>query len=241
MCTAALPRRAPANEFRQGEMDSQANHVLNSLWLLWVVSWFVAWRWSGRTVKRSQPGERILELVLALWGIGALFFQGSDSGEEVLQHPLYQPDEAVAWLLVAAAGAGFATCWWARIHLGQMWSSDIVLKENHRIVESGPYGLVRHPIYTGLLLAAWATAALHSRAVSFLGAGLLTLAFYLKASSEERLLTAELGPPYAAYRATHPHARAVSQALAARRMAARLRSTSASVVAHDDTLMRIAV
>jgi protein-S-isoprenylcysteine O-methyltransferase Ste14 len=185
-------------------MDSQANHVLNSLWLLWVVSWFVAWRWSGRTVKRSQPGERILELALALWGIGALFYQGSDSAEGLLRHPLYQLDEGIAWLLVATAGVGFGVCWWARIRLGQMWSSNIALKENHRIVDSGPYGLVRHPIYTGLLLAAWATAAMHSRAVSFLGAGLLTLAFYLKASSEERLLTTELGSPYQDYRRRTP-------------------------------------
>jgi protein-S-isoprenylcysteine O-methyltransferase Ste14 len=63
---------------------------------------------------------------------------------------------------------------------------------------------VRHPIYTGLLLAAWATAAIHSKGVGFLGAALLTLAFYLKASSEERLLTAELGSPYEAYRRRTP-------------------------------------
>jgi protein-S-isoprenylcysteine O-methyltransferase Ste14 len=203
-CTAAVPRRAPANECRRVEIDSQANHALNALWVLWVVSWFVAWRWSGRTVKRSEPGARILELALTLWGIGALFFDGSGSTEGLLQRPLYRIDEGVAWLLVATAAGGFGVCWWARIHLGQMWSSNIVLKENHRIVDSGPYGLVRHPIYTGLLLAAWATAAMHSKEVSFLGAALLTLAFYLKASSEERLLTAELGPPYEAYRRRTP-------------------------------------
>jgi len=185
------------------EIDSEANHVLNALWVLWAVSWFMALRWSGRTVKRSQPGARIVELALTLWGIGALFFDTSVSTDG-LQHPLYRLDEGVAWLLVATAGAGFAVCWWARIHLGQMWSSNIVLKENHRIVDSGPYGLVRHPIYSGLLLAAWATAALHSEGVGFLGAGLLTLAFYLKASSEERLLTAELGSPYEAYRRRMP-------------------------------------
>ncbi len=169
-----------------------------------MVSWFIAWRWSGRTVKGSQPGARILELALTLWGIGALFFDGSGSTEGLLQRPLYQLDEGIAWLLVATAGAGFGVCWWARIHLGQMWSSNIVLKENHRIVDSGPYGLVRHPIYSGLLLAAWATAAMHTKGVNFLGAALLTLAFYLKASSEERLLTAELGSPYQTYRARTP-------------------------------------
>ena len=47
--------------------------------------------------------------------------------------------------------AGIAFTWWARIHLGRFWSNAITRKEGHRVIDTGPYGLVRHPIYTGLI------------------------------------------------------------------------------------------
>ncbi len=57
------------------------------------------------------------------------------------------------------AFAGFAFCWWARLHLGRLWSASVTIKPDHRIVDTGPYGLVRHPIYTGLILALAASVA----------------------------------------------------------------------------------
>ena len=58
-----------------------------------------------------------------------------------------------------ATFAGILFAWWVRIHLGRLWSGAITRKEGHRVVDSGPYGLVRHPIYTGLLAATFTTAA----------------------------------------------------------------------------------
>jgi len=64
------------------------------------------------------------------------------------------------WLAVCGlVGAGVAVAWWARLHLGRMWSARITLKADHKVVDSGPYALVRHPIYSGLLLSLMATAA----------------------------------------------------------------------------------
>src|SRR5438445_12979167 len=55
------------------------------------------------------------------------------------------------------------TVWWARIHLGRLWSSNVTRKKNHHVVDSGPYGIVRHPIYTGVIVASIATAAIQTR------------------------------------------------------------------------------
>ena len=91
------------------------------------------------------------------------------------------------------AALGFAICWWARLHLGRLWSASVTRKADHRIVDSGPYALVRHPIYTGVILAAAATAALKGSAGALLGLALMVLAFWIKARLEERFLGAELG------------------------------------------------
>jgi protein-S-isoprenylcysteine O-methyltransferase Ste14 len=78
-------------------------------------------------------------------------------------------------------------------------------KENHVVVRSGPYGLVRHPIYTGLILAAFAQAIEVGQAANLVGAVLFSLGLWLKARLEERFLGQELGADaYADYRRRIP-------------------------------------
>ena len=183
---------------------NSVNQAIGSIWVLWVISWIIVSRWSARTVKTTRPGERALELALTLGGMGALISSGASPEVGTMREPLYSVGPIPAWLLVALVACGFAFCWWARVHLGKMWSANITLKEDHRIIDTGPYALVRHPIYTGILLSGWATAAVHGNALGFLGAGLLTLGFYFKARREEQLLIAELGAPYESYRQRVP-------------------------------------
>ena len=78
-------------------------------------------------------------------------------------------------------------------------------KENHHVVDSGPYALVRHPIYTGLIAAIAATAAAQATVTCLLGAALIAFGLWLKARVEEDFLTAELGADaYGAYRRRVP-------------------------------------
>jgi protein-S-isoprenylcysteine O-methyltransferase Ste14 len=117
---------------------------------------------------------------------------------------VYQPDNALRWVLIGALAAGLAFTWWARIHLGELWSVSVTRKDNHRVVQSGPYTLVRHPIYTGLLIALAATAAAKGSALAFAGLALFAIGFVVKARLEERFLREELGPEYDAYAARVP-------------------------------------
>ena len=73
------------------------------------------------------------------------------------------------------------------------WSSSVTRKEGHHVVDTGPYALVRHPIYTGVLVAAAATAIEQGTAASLAGMGLITLGYWIKARLEESFLRAELG------------------------------------------------
>ena len=89
--------------------------------------------------------------------------------------------------------------------LGAWWSGAITRKEGHHIVETGPYALVRHPIYTGLIAANFATAAAQATVTGLIGAALVAIGLWLKARVEENFLTAELGADaYAAYRRRVP-------------------------------------
>jgi len=116
-------------------------------------------------------------------------FQDRDSSETIL----WDTGPVFGWAMVALAIAGFLFMWWARIVLGRLWSSGVAVKEEHRVIDSGPYGLVRHPIYTGIIVAGFATAALRGTALSFLGAAVMTMSWYIKAKMEEGFLREQLG------------------------------------------------
>jgi len=110
-----------------------------------------------------------------------------------------------AYLLALLTFGGIFFAWWARIHLGRLWSGSITRKEGHHVVDTGPYGLVRHPIYTGLIGATIATATAAATVTAVVGAVLITFGMWLKARTEERFLTEELGPEaYTAYQRRVP-------------------------------------
>ena len=112
--------------------------------------------------------------------------------------PIWRPAGGAAWGLALVVSAGLLFTWWARVTLGRLWSSGVERKADHRVIREGPYALVRHPIYTGIIFAAWATACLPATITSFSGALLFTLAYVIKARLEERFLREQLGD--AAYR-----------------------------------------
>jgi protein-S-isoprenylcysteine O-methyltransferase Ste14 len=121
------------------------------------------------------------------------------------ERPAWQVAYYGAYAFVGVMLTGLALTWWARIHLGCLWSSAITRKEKHRLVDTGPYAFVRHPIYTGLIIALLATAAIEATLVAFLGALLIVLGLWVKARTEERFLSTELGPEtYESYRRRVP-------------------------------------
>jgi protein-S-isoprenylcysteine O-methyltransferase Ste14 len=174
-------------------------HAIYLMWAAWFASWMSASAWSARTEKRfDAPVPVIVFRFVTLAGAVLLF--GPFSPQDLPFAPLWRADQSAGWLLAALTAVGFLFAWWARIHLGTMWSSDVTKKVDHHIVESGPYRLVRHPIYTGLLLSALATAVANGTATALLGAAAISLGLYIKARIEERFLRAELGgDAYASY------------------------------------------
>lgn len=178
-----------------------------ALWALWLLSWIAAALWSRRTQARASFADELGYRVFT--GLGGLLLALASGAAwprfdpERFAH-LWRLPRWAAWLCVGIEAAGFAFTWWARLALGELWSSSVTRKERHEIVRTGPYGLVRHPIYTGLLAAALGLAIQAGALAGFLGVASMTFGFWLKARLEERLLSETLGPAYADYRRTTP-------------------------------------
>src|SRR5262249_9463989 len=130
--------------------------AIPTLWAAWILYWIVAAR--GAKPTRWQEGFA----ASALHGIPFLLcilLLATPRWQPVLLTERIGARGALLPLLgpaLVVAGLGLAA--WARAHLGANWSSQVVVKEDHALVRDGPYRLVRHPIYTGLLIAVLGTA-----------------------------------------------------------------------------------
>jgi protein-S-isoprenylcysteine O-methyltransferase Ste14 len=185
-------------------MIDNPDYAIHWAWVAWVITWWLAAVWRKRAVKRPPGVVELLHLLPTVAGAGMLFFTHATPEDPSLQvmnppHPWFAPIQVwrtpleAAWVCFGLVVAGLLFCWWARIHLGQLWSGSITLKADHKVVDTGPYRLVRHPIYTGLILAAFATAAEKGTWLALGGAALIAFGFWIKAGFEERFLKKELG------------------------------------------------
>jgi protein-S-isoprenylcysteine O-methyltransferase Ste14 len=172
------------------------------LWGGWVISWLVAAIWASRAAQRPPFLQEIPYRLLTTIGALLVVLQFRRPGLGMI---FWDPPAVVGWLLFLIAAAGIAFTWWARIYLGTLWSGSVTRKADHRIVDTGPYGVVRHPIYTGILTAIYAAVLDTPGPFNIAGAVILTVAFVIKLRLEEKFLMQELGAEaYEAYRRRVP-------------------------------------
>ena len=171
--------------------------VILALWTGWLLSWILAALWSNRTEARpSISGEVRYRIPMIIGSL--LLFVPAHGYEGRLR--LWHIGWRGAWVCVAGVAIGIAVAWWARLYLGSLWSARITRKADHRVVDSGPYALARHPIYSGMLISLFATAAAKGTVLGIAGFALLSLGIWMKARQEEHWLIQELGDSYGAYR-----------------------------------------
>jgi protein-S-isoprenylcysteine O-methyltransferase Ste14 len=171
------------------------------LWFPFVVYWALAARDTRRTRESARGRPSPVRSILYLAGAALIFATPSLGPLDDRFVPAVVEVGAAGWVLTAL-GMLFAI--WARVILGRNWSGRVVLKEGQELVSTGPYALVRHPIYTGLLVALAGTALYDGCWRALLGLALFAISFWLKARSEENLLEREFGEQYDAYRARTP-------------------------------------
>jgi protein-S-isoprenylcysteine O-methyltransferase Ste14 len=173
--------------------------------VLWV-AWFAYWMVAARNVKVTRRREGFATFLLnrVFMVIGALLLIVHRQPLHWLNARFVPPTMAAYWLgfVIVAAGLGFAV--WARLHLGRNWSATVTVKQDHELIRTGPYGLVRHPIYTGMLFAVLGSALAIGEWRGLIAFVLFTVGFVIKLKAEERFMSETFGEQYARYRAEVP-------------------------------------
>jgi len=175
--------------------------AIAALWLAWMITWALAAFWSDRPVRRAGFREEASSRAMLAAGAALLFIPAHGYSGRLR---LWLPPLPLAWTCVVLVAAGIAIAWWARLYLGRLWSGTVTAKANHSVVDTGPYALVRHPIYSGLLLSIYATMIAKGTVWGVAGAALLTVGVVTKARLEERFLRSELGDAYDRYTSRVP-------------------------------------
>jgi protein-S-isoprenylcysteine O-methyltransferase Ste14 len=167
------------------------------LWLALGAIWIVGAFTAKPAVRRESAGSRLRVTALGALAVVIGFTRYFQFGW--LARPFVPTTPAVdyAGLALVFAGIGFAV--WARFYLGGNWSGIVTVKKDHILVRRGPYAIVRHPIYSGLLLAILGSVVVYRELRGLVAAGLLLVMLRLKSRTEERFMTEKFGLEYRQY------------------------------------------
>src|SRR5215471_7528908 len=171
--------------------------LITWLWIFMLVVWALGAIWTKPSARRQTITSRLfhtaLAVLAAMVGVNRRFAYGW------LMRPFVPAIPVIVYVGAAlvASGIGFAV--WARLVLGRNWSGTVTVKQEHTLVRQGPYVIVRHPIYTGLLAAGLGTAIAYGQIRGLIAVALFLLLFILKIRIEERFMREQFGDDYRIY------------------------------------------
>jgi len=168
--------------------------VADYAWTAMGIYWLVSARQSAKSKTNEPHVYRILRLTILCTTFVLLLTTWLRFGP--LGWRFVPENPALEWAGVAVTFAGLAITVWARICLGTNWSDKIVLKENHELIRTGPYAFMRHPIYSGVLLAIAGTAVVEGEWRGVVAFCLLLATYAIKARKEDQLLRAAFGQAF---------------------------------------------
>ena len=179
-------------------MELTQGHIVEALWAFFVLYWFVASFSVNKMRKREPAGQRLAFLLIF---VGVCYLAEMADARLGISNNRFVPSRPwIGWLGVALTAAGIAFAVWARNHIGKFWSASVSLREGHELIRSGPYARIRHPIYSGMLLAAAGTTLCSGEYGALIVLGFAVIAVVIKAKKEEALLAGEFGASFDEHR-----------------------------------------
>lgn len=185
-------------QLRGNAMDLLYKYVIPFLWLAWAVYWLLSASKVKATAREESIASRaahLVPMIVAILLVMPLPLPWGFLGKRMLPG-----GPATHWIAAAVVAAGLAFTVWARVHLGKNWSGTVTVKRDHELIRSGPYHFVRHPIYSGALLAVAGTAIARGEWRGLLAVLILFAALWRKLQHEERWMGEAFGEDYAKYR-----------------------------------------
>ena len=170
---------------------------INAVWVTVGVIWAAGAVLTKRATRSERAGSFLGHTLLIAAAFFLLFSARARIGP--LGWRFLPESNAVSYAGLAVTIAGAALAVWARLFLGGNWSSAVTIKEDHQLVRRGPYAVVRHPIYSGLLLAAAGTAIALGEWRGLVALILAFVGWRLKSRVEERFMIEQFGAEYEAY------------------------------------------
>ena len=168
--------------------------IVGLCWAVLGLYWLITAIGTKKVAVNESSGLRVLRLAI----IAALFVLLGTDWLRIgpLAWRFVPRNSTVIWLGVLLTGAGVALAIWARWMLGRNWSDKVVLKVDHELICNGPYRYLRHPIYTGILLALAGTVLVIGEWRGVVALVLMGTNYYVKATREEKILVANFGEAF---------------------------------------------
>jgi protein-S-isoprenylcysteine O-methyltransferase Ste14 len=164
--------------------------IFFAIWILWGIT-------AKRAIRQQSVASRFAQgavSMLAFWVLLSPSIRLGPLALRILPHSIVTEAIAIVFTIL-----GFALCIWARLHLGGNWSATVTVKQDHRLITTGPYAFVRHPIYSGVSLAGLGIAVLNGDLRSIAGLALMVLGWRMKFRLEEQFMTEQFGTQYLDY------------------------------------------
>jgi len=180
-------------------MNDLLRNMADYLWLALGLVWLVGAVMAKRTERTQSSASRVRHLALEFSAFFLLF--GRIPWPAWLDRR-FVPEQsfAVRWIGVVLTAVGIAFAIAARLWIGRNWSGRVTIKEQHELIQNGPYSLVRHPIYSGFLLALLGTAIVHGEVRGLFGFALAAVGWIFKLRTEETFLAQQFGNAYLDYK-----------------------------------------
>lgn len=177
-------------------MTSITGHIIVACWCTFVIVWLINAFRTKRTAERQSVLSALAHRIpvgVGWWSLIVPRWPGP-MGRQV-----FPPTALSETIGAAICVLGLIFTLWARQTLAGNWSSNVTFKQDHELIRSGPYQIVRHPIYTGLLVMCLGTAIFIGQVRGGVSLLLVTIGFWIKLSQEERLLLRHFPDAYPAY------------------------------------------
>ncbi|HWJ71042.1 MAG TPA: isoprenylcysteine carboxylmethyltransferase family protein [Sphingobium sp.] len=177
--------------------------IIVASWTLFLLVWALKYRGNKESILVQPRRERLAYSLPLLLGVIAMSALPARLWPPlgVLAIPLWPRSPASVGAGARLALLGLALALWARFTLGRDWSGLVTLKRDHRLVTSGPYAWIRHPIYTAMIALFGALMLAFGTGGAIIGWLLIIASCQVKLRQEEALMLGRFPEAYPAYMA----------------------------------------